>query len=130
MKMGERIRCLREASGLTQEELGDKLGVQKSAIVKYEKGRVENIKRSTIKTMSEIFGVSPCFLMGFDDDEEQVKHVAEEVTLLQSIQRHWGQGAVKILELYNTLNDDGKKKAVGQLEDLSEIPKYRKDDDS
>jgi len=130
MTMGERIRYLREASGLTQEELGEKLGVQKSAIVKYEKGRVENIKRSTIKTMSEIFGCSPCFLMGFDDDEEKVKRVAEEVTLLQAIQHHWGTDAVKLLELYNNLNSEGIKKAISQLEDLSEISKYRKDDDS
>ena len=30
-----------------KEELGEKIGLQKSAIAKYENGRVENIKRST-----------------------------------------------------------------------------------
>lgn len=47
--MGERIKYLRESKGMTQEELGEKIGVQKSAIRKYEKGEVENIKRSNIK---------------------------------------------------------------------------------
>ena len=49
MEMGEIIKQLRKAHNLTQEELGKRLGVQKSAIAKYEKGRVENIKRSTIQ---------------------------------------------------------------------------------
>ena len=35
-----RIKDLRQAQGLTQEELGKKLNVQKSAISKYEKGIV------------------------------------------------------------------------------------------
>lgn len=49
------IKKLRIQNHLTQEQLGEKLGVQKSAIAKYEKGRVENLKRSTIQKMAEIF---------------------------------------------------------------------------
>lgn len=67
MKMGGRIKEQRLAAGLTQEELGAKLGLQKSAIAKYENGRVENIKRSTISAMAQIFGCSPSYLMGLED---------------------------------------------------------------
>jgi repressor LexA len=49
MTMGDRIKELRTEAGMTQEELADKLGMQKSAIAKYENGRVENIKQSTIR---------------------------------------------------------------------------------
>ena len=52
---------------LTQEELGERVGVQKSAIAKYENGRVENIKRSVIQAMATLFDVSPCYLMGWSD---------------------------------------------------------------
>ncbi len=69
MKMGDRIKYLREPMGMTQEELGEKLGVQKSAITKYENGVVENIKRSTIKNMARIFEVSPCYLLAFDNEK-------------------------------------------------------------
>ena len=69
MPMSDRIKELRLAAGLTQEELGEKLGLQKSAIAKYEKGRVENIKRSTIQAMAELFGVSPSYVLGFDDEQ-------------------------------------------------------------
>jgi transcriptional regulator with XRE-family HTH domain len=130
MTMGERIKYLRESIGMTQDELGEKIGVQKSAIVKYEKGKVENIKRSAIKTMAEIFNVSPCYLMGFDEDEDEIKTISKQVALLQAVQDQWGKDSVKMLELFTGLNPDGQKKALNQLEDLSEIPKYRKDDDS
>ena len=47
MNMGERIKQLRIANGLTQEELGKYIGVQKAAIRKYEKGEVKNINTTT-----------------------------------------------------------------------------------
>ena len=128
MMMGERIRYLRESANMTQDELGELLGVQKSAVAKYENGKVENIKRSTIKKMAEIFGVSACYLMGFDEDEEKIKSLSKQVTLLQAIQDQWGKDSVKILELFTGLNSDGQKKALSSLEDISELSKYRKED--
>ena len=70
MNMSERIKERRRALNLTQEELGAKLGLQKSAIAKYENGRVQNIKRSTIMKMAEILECSPTYLMGLEDDTD------------------------------------------------------------
>ena len=50
--MGERIKRLRLEKNLTQEELASKFGL-KDAINKYEKGNVENMKRSVIEDMSK-----------------------------------------------------------------------------
>lgn len=63
MDIGTRIKEARIAKGLTQEELGEMLGVQRSAIAKYEKGRVVNIKRSTLKKISDILGIPPAELI-------------------------------------------------------------------
>lgn len=68
--VGEKIKAARLAKGMTQEELGDILGVQKSAIAKYESGRVVNIKRSTLKKISDVLGIPP-FELVFD--EEHIK---------------------------------------------------------
>lgn len=75
MNVGEKIRIARISKGMTQEELGKKLGVQKSAIAKYENGRVVNIKRSTLKKISDILGLAPSELI-FDAyiEEEQKKN--------------------------------------------------------
>lgn len=67
MTMGDIIREERLKHKMTMEELGDRLGVGKSAINKWEKGYVQNIKRPMIMKMSEIFGVSPAYLMGIDE---------------------------------------------------------------
>lgn len=63
MNVGEKIKAARIAKGMTQEELGKILGVQKSAIAKYENGRVVNIKRSTLKKISDVLGLRPSELI-------------------------------------------------------------------
>lgn len=65
--MAIRIKKCRLENNLTQEELAEKLGLKKSAVAKYENGRVENIKRSTIEEMARIFECTPSYLMGWDD---------------------------------------------------------------
>jgi transcriptional regulator with XRE-family HTH domain len=59
LELGELIRQKRLEKGFTQEELGAMVGVQASAINKYEKGRVSNMGRSTISKLSKILGISP-----------------------------------------------------------------------
>lgn len=75
MNIGEKIRNARLRKGMTQEELGNAVGVQKSAIAKYENGRVVNIKRSTLKKLSDILSIAPSELI-FDAymEEEQKKN--------------------------------------------------------
>ncbi|MGK9295958.1 helix-turn-helix transcriptional regulator, partial [Melissococcus plutonius] len=66
--MGDRIKRLRIEANLTQEELGKKVGLKRAAINKYEKGNVENMKRSVVEKMSFIFNVSPSYLMALDNN--------------------------------------------------------------
>lgn len=63
LDIGEKIKTARLEKGMTQQELGELLGVQKSAIAKYENGRVVNIKRSTLKKISDILGIRPSELI-------------------------------------------------------------------
>ncbi len=70
MKMGDRIKEKRMVAGLTQEELAERIGVQKSAIAKYESGRVENIKRSKIQLLADILGTTPAYLMGWEEEPD------------------------------------------------------------
>lgn len=57
--VGQLIKQLRTERGMTQEELGEILGVKKAAVQKWESGTVQNLKRATIKALSEYFEVSP-----------------------------------------------------------------------
>lgn len=70
MGMAERIKERRKAMGYTQTELGEKLGLQASAIAKYENGRVKNMKRSVIANMTKVLECSPTYLMGLEYEEK------------------------------------------------------------
>lgn len=78
MDMADRIKQQRIKMGYTQEELGQKLGLQKSAIAKYENGRVENMKRSVIVNMAKVLECSPVYLMGWEAEapEEKPAHAS------------------------------------------------------
>lgn len=66
MNIGEKIKVRRKELGLTTTDLGRMIGVQNSAITKYEKGRVE-LKASQIKAIADALQISPVLLL--DDDE-------------------------------------------------------------
>ena len=63
--MGAYIKQLRKEHGMTQEELGQKMNppLQRAAIAKWETGRTQNIKRSQIEQLSQLFNVKPSELM-------------------------------------------------------------------
>ena len=74
MTVGEKIKTLRKSIGLTQTELGRRVGVQKNAVSKWECGRVEDIPTSTIKQLASLFDVPASYLI--DDDAQEVHHPA------------------------------------------------------
>lgn len=68
MTIGQKIEMHRKQLGLTQTELGDKLGVKKNAVSKWECGRVDNISASKLRAMADLFGVPFSYLI--DDDAD------------------------------------------------------------
>ena len=63
MEIGQKIKKARLERGLTQQELGNIVGVQKSAIAKYENGRIVNIKRSTLQKIAKALNIRPSELV-------------------------------------------------------------------
>ena len=108
MTMAERIRMLRLQKNLTQEELGKVLGVQKSAIRKYESGMVENIPRSSIKKMADVFGVAPSYLMGWEEN-------SPEQTELSEGEKIW-------LTLYKSLSEETRELLITTVNALEQLP--------
>lgn len=72
--MGTRIRDKRKELHLTMEQLGDLVGVQKSAVNKWEKGRVESLKTDTTLKLCEVFKCDPLWLTyGYEPHKEQME---------------------------------------------------------
>lgn len=71
MEMGQKIHELRTQKGLTLEELGNIVGVGKSTVRKWENGIIANMKRDKILKVSEALGVSPAYLMGWEESTDE-----------------------------------------------------------
>lgn len=77
MTIGEKIKSRRLELDMTTEELGKLIGVQRSAVSKYEKGRVE-LKATQIQAIAKALDVLPVDLLDDDDDlrDDEVRLVA------------------------------------------------------
>ena len=69
MDFESRLKQLRESRGLTQEELGAKLGVGKSAVSMWEKGK-RKPDHEMMEVIADFFNVDMDFLYGRNYDIE------------------------------------------------------------
>lgn len=67
MDMSEKIKLLRIQNHMTLEELGGKVGVGKSTVRKWETGMIANMRRDKIAKLAAALGVSPAYLMGWEE---------------------------------------------------------------
>lgn len=121
---GEKIKHLRLLAGLSQEELGRRVGVQRAAINKYEKGTVENIPIKTIEKIASVLDVSPTYLVGWSESDPS--HLSWEVRVLRGVKHFYGGEAIDLLESFTQLNSKGKRRANQYLDELTLI--YKNDD--
>jgi transcriptional regulator with XRE-family HTH domain len=61
--MGERIKVLREAKGLTQTQLAKLVGVSRAAVSLWELGNTKNIKNVTMLALVQILGTTQEYLL-------------------------------------------------------------------
>lgn len=64
--MGNRIREIRKAKGLTMKQLGEAVGVAESTISHYEVGR-RQLDNEMLLKISEFLGVTVGYLLGVED---------------------------------------------------------------
>lgn len=78
MDMGEKIKTLRLERDMTLEELGNKVGVGKSTVRKWETGMIANMKRDKILKIAEALNTSPAYLMGWDNNVLPIENGTKE----------------------------------------------------
>lgn len=93
MNVGDYIKQLRLSHGYSQEQLGKLVGVQRAAVQKWECGKVQNLKRETIKRLAELFDVSPS---SFIVSEEQDRTLEQD----------------NLIEAFSSLSEEDQKKAI------------------
>ena len=69
--LGETIRKRREEAGITQEELGKKIGVEATTVSLYESGS-RRPKLSVLKSISSVLDISLAALMDIKGDKKDL----------------------------------------------------------
>lgn len=104
MNIGEIIKKARIEKGYTQEELGEMVGVKKSAVAKWENGRVSEIKRSNLKKLADALGIKPTSLLNeIEEKPVETAYQLSEIFLDSEL--------MEMIDTYQKL-DANKKKQV------------------
>ena len=111
----KRIQLALSNSNMKPQELADKSGIGKASISQYVNGSHApgNIRA---KKMGKVLNVNPLWLMGFD------------VPMQQEIVYNTKESSPKIMQYYELLNDIGKHEATKRVMELTEVPRYLKED--
>lgn len=148
MTSGQRIKAARVKVGLTQKELGTKLGVSESFIAQYETDK-RNPKKETLEKIADALGVH--FLELYSDEEiveitayvrvgmkiaekNQEKPVYDfSVEYIRYLQQHgyeFSETERQAVSLFNQLKGGIQQLVITDIARLCLNPKYRKDGDS
>lgn len=93
-EIGQVIKEKRLSLGLTQTQLGERLGVGAAAVNKWEAGVVTNIKREILRKISIELGIHPSVLIGlvfeetskwdFDYTQEEMTEIVNYINYVKS----------------------------------------------
>ena len=124
MTIGENIKKVRKTLGITQKELGSRLNMSQAAIGQYE-NNPNPPKLVTITKIAQALGVAVDILIDdWSQFNEQEESEQTEYLLQKLID---SKKSEKMDKLFSSLNDSGQDKALEQVELLTKIPEYQKD---
>ena len=137
MTIGMNIKKYRKRMGLTQDELGKKLGIKQQTIAMYENDKT-NIKPVTLKKIANALNVSLTDLMPelllTDSEKKAIINAASNdgPERLSEINRQRIENLNKrkreqLLSNYDKVNEDGKEKIFEYSKDIASNPNYNKD---
>ena len=105
-KIGDRIKFLRKERGMSQEELATLLKTTKQAIYKYENNIVTNIPMDKIERISNLFNVSPSYIMGWEDSTFAVQDINTRIPVFGSVAAGIPIEAITDIEDYEEITED------------------------
>lgn len=69
MRIGDRIKARRKQLGLSVDDVAEKLGKNRATVYRYESSEIEKLPTTVLEPLAEALGVSPGYLMGWEDSE-------------------------------------------------------------
>jgi len=118
-QIGQRIEARRVELDLTMQEVADKMGVDKSTVQRYEKGKIKRIKLPVIESFASALCVNPNWIIGKSDckllapaeraaENMSVKPIAKSAPSLSKEE-------AELLRKFNALDDRGRAAVLNVL---------------
>ena len=123
MNLGDNIKKIRKEKGLTQKQLGEKLGVSQAAIGQFESGK-QNLKIDTLHKIAEALNVAIQDIVS-DDYYFDGTHDGKNLTLTEAYLTICKMDEVSLINFYRQLNDIGKAEAYKRVGELTLIEDYK-----
>lgn len=124
--MGDRIKRLRSENNMTLEELGNRVGVGKSTVRKWENGIIANMRRDKIAKLAVALGVTPAYLMGWESTADvPMERVPNKVESVQS--SSVSAQCKEIIEVCNQLSPHNQRKVLTYSKNLLSTQQMEED---
>lgn len=123
--IGERIKEARQERGLSQEELAQIINSTKSAISRYESGKRQP-RIEQLKSIASALDVDVNWLMNGYTLEQRDQVWKEKVSRRFEEADAWKKGKDRLNVAFDSLNTSGQQEAVKRVEELTEVPRYRR----
>lgn len=84
MTIGERIRARRKEIGMSADELGKRLGKDRSTVFRYEKGDIEKVPIDILEPIAKALNTTPAALMGWEEVQKNNDVLADIIVRLRT----------------------------------------------
>lgn len=111
MNIGLRIKERRKELKMSADELGKRLGKDRSTIYRYEKGDIENLPLDILEPIANALETTPQYLMGWEKVQKNNNAIVDIVGRLRTDD--------EFLSLVETLNTLDKEKIASVQQMIS-----------
>lgn len=120
MEVGALLKSKREALGLTLEDVAEAVGINKSTILRWERGDINNMKRDKISKLADTLQISPLEILGIEPKNnslESKSNLAQSLNDL-SIPKNDSDSLKKRMIMYSLMTNPRFEDIAQKLEKM------------
>ena len=121
--LGDRLRAIRKEHGLTQQNIAEVLGVDRTTYTVYEGGSITPSPATLVK-LSQIYNVTVGYLIGVEENHPELRKIPEEkqmekllssdpISLLKKEEK-------ELLLYFRVISDEEKRKIIDEMKTLAQ----------
>ena len=135
--LGNLLKQLREEKNVSMDKMIEDLkslysiSIAKSTISKWENNKADPSMENA-KVLCNYFNISLDYLLGLSNYKNKEEELAAYKNKMNEFAKKHNKNFYenKLLNSFNKLNEDGKDEAIKRVDELTELSKYKKEEDN